>query len=609
MLKHFKSRKLSGFTLLELVVVIVVIGILAAVAIPTFQGVINRAHDAAAQTTLTAITEDAKILYAMEQGSTPADWYAAFTTAASEVTASTTSIRATANLELAIDVAASDVSGSDYQVLLTDQGYSLPLTGESTSTAISVSVDEVNNLVGVAYLTAANHCAFTTTPFSATGSIQAWSVGTYFGANCKGSVALLGQAETVGNAAGYAMAPPAIQAPAAGTISNLNTTYDGVTFDVSFHSTATAPIQSLELYQDGQFLTDFAGYVNDMFALPTVNFESDMLGYYPGVGGYNQVLYDGLEHTYQVKAINTIGATWSNILTQAPNQDPALTDNSVLTNTPDAVEVLVIAGGGGGGHYSGGGGAGGVLYNANYTVTSGIFNITVGLGGALGNNGQDSSFAGTVTALGGGGGNSAGPGNNGGSGGAGSGYTGNGDFAGGLALQTFLGGTIGYGNSAGHGDDGAYRGGGGGGAGSAGQDATDVQPGNGGDGTNLFSVWATATASGVSGYYAAGGAGGGYWDVTDPVLNRPQGGLGGGANGTGRMDMFGSQKPTPNTGSGGSGSSDSPTANGTAGASGIVIIRYPSTFGPVVASTAHTYVAGGYRYYKFLRSGSIRFTN
>lgn len=45
-----KSMK-KGFTIVELVIVIAVIGILAAVLIPTFSGVMNRANDSAAQQT------------------------------------------------------------------------------------------------------------------------------------------------------------------------------------------------------------------------------------------------------------------------------------------------------------------------------------------------------------------------------------------------------------------------------------------------------------------------------------------------------------------------------------------------------------------------------
>ena len=56
----------KGFTLLELIVVIVVLGILAAIAIPTFAGVITRANQSSARTTAQSFLSEAKAIYAQD---------------------------------------------------------------------------------------------------------------------------------------------------------------------------------------------------------------------------------------------------------------------------------------------------------------------------------------------------------------------------------------------------------------------------------------------------------------------------------------------------------------------------------------------------------------
>jgi len=57
----------DGFTLIELMVVLLIIAILLAIAIPTFLGVTNTAGDRAAQSNLTNALTEAKALYEVSQ--------------------------------------------------------------------------------------------------------------------------------------------------------------------------------------------------------------------------------------------------------------------------------------------------------------------------------------------------------------------------------------------------------------------------------------------------------------------------------------------------------------------------------------------------------------
>lgn len=229
-------------------------------------------------------------------------------------------------------------------------------------------------------------------------------------------------------------------------------------------------------------------------------------------------------------------------------------------------DLIAVAGGASGGENNGGGGAGGLLPLTSQSLTAIAYTVTVGAGGAgqpaaSGNggvNGNNSQFGALTAAVGGGKGGSAGStqveGGDGGSGG------------GAKSSGTTVGlGTVGQGNNGGAGtyNSGNFPGGGGGGAGAVGGSApNNSTAGSGGNGVNTYSSWASATNTGVSGFYAGGGGAGTFSGGT----------LGnGGAGGGGAATVSG----IANTGGGGGGGRRVPNVGSGSGGSGIVIVRYP----------------------------------
>ena len=260
-----------------------------------------------------------------------------------------------------------------------------------------------------------------------------------------------------------------------------------------------------------------------------------------------------------------------------------------------SLEVLAIGGGASGskglaGDYPGGGaGAGQVKLQSFSPVAPGAYTIIIGSGGGARNDNTDRDYGiagetsqvklGTTVFVEASGGGAGGGGDNdntgasseigqnsGGSGGGGGNGGGTGGLTTGFPSDRFT--EVG-GNDGGDAVSGGNRGsGGGGGAGAAGQDGTTTKSGNGGAGTNEYSAWATATSTGVSGYYAGGGGGA-------PYNNANQAGLGGaGGGGAGALNAE-PASGAANTGSGGGAFQGSGnTYNGSAGGSGLVIIRY-----------------------------------
>jgi hypothetical protein len=236
-------------------------------------------------------------------------------------------------------------------------------------------------------------------------------------------------------------------------------------------------------------------------------------------------------------------------------------------------DVLVVAGGGGaaGSDGGGGGGAGGLQYFSAQSISTNQ-NVTIGAGGAGTNayingvNGVNTTFGALAASIGGGaGGYYQQNGVSGGSGGGG------GRDA--TSLYTGGGRTVGQGNIGGAAStiNNYVSASGGGGAGAAGGPTSsagnasigDGGPGGaGGAGLNTYSAIATATSTGVNGFYAGGGGGAAYLKA---------GGVGGaGGGGAGGNGTAGSNA-IANTGSGGGGGL---FGTGGSGGSGIVIVRY-----------------------------------
>jgi hypothetical protein len=255
-------------------------------------------------------------------------------------------------------------------------------------------------------------------------------------------------------------------------------------------------------------------------------------------------------------------------------------------------EILIIAGGGGARNgpndITGGAGAGGLILQKYPLTTNATYNVVVGNGGVQ-SVGQDSTitqvgYSSLITAKGGG--------TTGGDGGSGGG----GDYSVSAGTRG-----IDYNNwYQGHGGGNAggtpgRGGGGGGGASKMGADQSYFNGGSGGNGLYL-SDWATATTTGVNGWYGGGGGGGSA--ITSGV-----GGLGGGGNG----GLVGSgSNGVANTGGGGGGAYNGTGGNG---GSGLVIIRYPGPIFKISGGTITYDFATKYIYHTFKTSGSFTVSN
>jgi len=164
------NAKNRGFTIVELLVVIVVIGILAAITMVSYTGVTAKANTVAAQSAASAVISKANIYYA-EKGIWPAT-YGALTTAASTETffLSGISFNATANLQT---IAAAPTPKS--QVLYEVCGVGTAAAATSYATVTTITGLEVDYYKFDATAGSQTMSAGTTTGTVNTYAVSCWS--------------------------------------------------------------------------------------------------------------------------------------------------------------------------------------------------------------------------------------------------------------------------------------------------------------------------------------------------------------------------------------------------------------------------------------------------
>ncbi|MDP2867079.1 MAG: prepilin-type N-terminal cleavage/methylation domain-containing protein [Elusimicrobiota bacterium] len=78
-MRDFRKRLRGGFTLIELMIVVAIIGILAAIAVPKFADLISKSREGATKANLASVRSAIKIYYADAEGIYPGDNLACLT--------------------------------------------------------------------------------------------------------------------------------------------------------------------------------------------------------------------------------------------------------------------------------------------------------------------------------------------------------------------------------------------------------------------------------------------------------------------------------------------------------------------------------------------------